>query len=127
MAMHIMAQCEDCGTKFVVDGGVIQRVAASVDGLQYFLTYYDCPRCGRRHFVQVDDVKSQQTLVRLTCEMAKLRNVRAKGKSFNKKQQRDFNAIRDDLSKYRNVLMKQLTGKQATDAAGNTYVLRFSV
>lgn len=125
MVMYIVVRCEDCGTVFAVDGGVVHRMAANVDGLQYFFVYYDCPHCGMRHFVQVDDTKSQQMLARLTCEMAKLRNVRARGKSFNKKQQRDFNAIRTDLSKYRNALMEQLTGKQATDAAGNAYVLRF--
>lgn len=125
--INILAECEDCKHKFVVNGNVLKNGVYTVNGNQYFLTYYDCPSCNRRHFVQVDDVKSKQQLVGITVQFAKLTSARGRGKSIPKKQTERFKKVRQHLSDYRRALMKELTGKLATDEAGTVYVLRFSV
>ena len=125
--VSILAECEDCKCKFEVNGSIIKNAPFVVNGSQYFLTYYDCPSCNRRHFVQVDDIKSKQQLVGITVQFAKLTSARGRGKSISKKQAEKFKKIRQHLSDYRTALMKELTGKSATDEAGNTFVLRFSV
>lgn len=123
----IMAKCEDCSLVFQVDGSVLKNGVFTVNGNQYFLKYYDCPSCHRRHFVQVDDVASQQELARITCQLAKLSSARGKGKHIPKKQSDRFKQARQHLSDYRRALMVELTGKSAIDEAGCVHVLRFSV
>lgn len=126
-SLSILAECESCKSKFEVNGSVLKNGIYMVSDNQYFLTYYDCPSCNRRHFVQVDDIKSKQQLVGITVQFAKLTSARGRGKSISKKQAERFKKVRQHLSDYRTALMKELTGKSATDEAGTVYVLRFSV
>ena len=91
------------------------------------MTYYDCPNCGRRHFVQIDDVSSLQELVRVTNEFKSLAIKRQKGKTISKKQSDKFKKSRQHLSDYRINLMKEFTGKIAVDETGAEYTLRFSI
>lgn len=125
--LSILAECEDCKHKFEVNGNVLKHGPFTVNGNQYFLTYYDCPSCSRRHFVQVDDIVSKQKLVGITVQLAKLTSARGRGKSIPKKQSEKFKKARQHLSDYRMALMTELTGKSAIDEAGSVFELRFSV
>lgn len=126
--MNIMARCESCDKMFEVNNGNIKNREFEVNGQSIFLTYYDCPKCGRRHFVQVDDIKSKQMLVGITIQFAKLSSARGRGKSIPKKQSERFKKTRQDLSDYRMTLMKEFTGKLVHDSeAGTDFELRFSI
>ncbi len=128
----LMFECEDCKKKFPVTqdqapNSLTHKKEFISNGQSIFLTYYDCPHCGRRHFVQIDDNSSLQELVRVTNEFKSLMVKRQKGKTVSKKQSDKFKKSRQHLSEYRANLMKEFTGKVAVDAAGVEYILRFSV
>ncbi len=128
----LMFECEDCKNKFPVTrdqapNSLTHKKEFISNGQSIFLTYYDCPHCGKRHFVQIDDTSSLQELVRLTNEFKSLMVKRQKGKTISKKQSDKFKKSRQHLSDYRMNLMKEFTGKLAIDATGVEYTLRFSV
>lgn len=129
---NLMFECEDCKKKFPVTQGqgpnsLTHKREFKSNGQSIFLTYYDCPHCGKRHFVQIDDISSLQELVRVTGEFRSLMVKRQKGKTISKKQSEKFKKSRQHLSDYRMNLMKEFTGKIAVDETGIEYVLRFSV
>lgn len=128
----LMFECEDCKQKFPVTqdqapNSLTHKKEFKSNGQSIFLTYYDCPHCGRRHFVQIDDASSLQELVRVTNEFKSLAVKRQKGKTISKKQSDKFKKSRQHLSDYRINLMKEFTGKTAVDETGVEYTLRFSI
>ena len=128
----LMFECEDCKKKFPVTqdqapNSLTHKREFISNGQSIFLTYYDCPHCGKRHFVQIDDTSSLQELVRVTNEFRSLMAKRQKGKTVSKKQSDKFKKSRQHLSEYRTNLMKEFTDKVAVDATGVEYILRFSV
>ncbi len=132
MEFNLMFECEDCKKKFPVSqehapNSLTHKKEFKSNGQSIFLTYYDCPHCGKRHFVQIDDIASLQELVRITGEFRSLMAARQKGKTISKKQSEKFKKSRQHLSDYRMNLMKEFTGKLAMDETGIEYVLRFSV
>lgn len=129
---NLMFECEDCKKKFPVSqdqgpNSLTHKREFVSNGQSIFLTYYDCPHCHKRHFIQIDDKISLQELVKITNEFKALMLKRQKGKNISKKQSEKFKKSRYDLSNYRMKLMKEFTGKIAVDETGAEYVLRFSV
>ena len=133
MEFSLMFECEDCKKKFPISqeqapNSLTHKKEFISNGQSIFLTYYDCPHCGRRHFVQIDDTSSLQELVRITNEFKSLMIKRQKGKTISQKQSDKFKKSRQHLSDYRMNLMKEFTGKTAVNKeTGIEYVLRFSV
>ena len=126
--LRINAFCEECRERFEVNSQNLNKKEYNYLGKSIWITYYDCPHCGRRHMVQADDVKSKQMLVKVSIMFARLYNTKRKGKTISKKTSDKFKKARNDLSLYRNNLMKELNGKLATDIEnGTTVLLRFSI
>ena len=128
----LMFECEDCKQKFLVTqdkapNSLTHKKEYKSNGQSIFLTYYECPYCGKRHFVQIDDTSSLQELVRVTNEFKSLMIKRQKDKVISKKQSDKFKKSRQHLSDYRMNLMKEFTGKIAVDETGAEYTLRFSI
>lgn len=132
-AMSLLVECEDCHEKFSVTSGeatqsVTHKREFVVDGQSIFLTYYDCPKCGRRHFVQVDDKRSLELLKDVSRQFVRLSVLRKKDKTIPQKQSAKFAKARQHLTDYRMDLMKQFTGTVITDhETGEDFELRFSV
>lgn len=131
-SFNLVFECEDCKKRFPVSSeqapnSLTHKREFKVNEQSIFLTYYDCPHCGKRHFVQIDDANSIEELKLVTNEFYKLTAMKKKGKSISKKQSEKFKKSRQHLSDYRMNLMKEFTGKTATDVTGISYVLRFSV
>lgn len=132
-AMTLLVECEDCKTKFRISTGeaanaVTHKKEFNVNGRSIFLTYYDCPSCGRRHYVQIDDKTSLNKLREVSQQFVKLSVARRKGKEIPQKQSAKFKKARQHLSDYRMNLMKQYTGKLIHDnETDSDFVLRFSV
>lgn len=132
MDFNLMFECESCKQKFPVSqdqapNSLTHKKEFTSNGQSIFLTYYDCPLCGKRHFVQIDDKESLQELVRITTEFRALMAKRKKGKKISKSQSEKFKKSRQHLSDYRMNLMKEFTGKAAIDETGAVNILRFSV
>lgn len=131
--MSLLVECEDCHEKFRVtsepENGITHKKEYSVNnGQSIFLTYYDCPKCGRRHFVQVDDKRSLELLKDVSRQFVRLSVLRKKDKTIPQKQSAKFAKARQHLTDYRMDLMEQFTGTVITDhETGEDFELRFSV
>lgn len=131
--MLLLVECEGCKTKFRVSAGeaanaVTHKKEFNVNGRSIFLTYYDCPSCGRRHYVQIDDAVSLNKLKEVSRQFAKLSVLKKKGKDIPQKQSAKFKKARQHLSDYRMNLMKKYTGKLVHDnETDSDFELRFSV
>ena len=131
--MSLLVECEDCKEKFRITSGnaanaVTHKKEFNINGQSIFLTYYDCPKCGRRHFVQVDDKRSLELLKDVSRQFVRLSVLRKKDKTIPQKQSVKFAKARQHLTDYRMDLMKQFTGTVITDhETGEDFELRFSV
>lgn len=128
----LLFECEDCKKHFPISSdqapnSLTHKKEFISNGQSIFLTYYDCPHCGKRHFVQIDDAQSLKELNSVTAEFVKLAAMRRKGKTISKKQSEKFKKSRQHLSDYRMNLIKEFTGKVATDVTGIEFILRFSI
>ena len=128
----LMLECEDCKKKFPAaqdqaSNSITYKKEFFSNGHSIFLTYYDCPHCGKRHFVQIDDTSSLQELSKARSQFVSLAIVKRKGKKISKKQSDKFKKARQHLAEYRMNLMKEFTGKSVIDEDGNEYILRFSI
>ena len=131
----LIFECEDCKNKFPITqdeapNSLKHKKEFKVNGKSIFLTYYDCPSCGRRHFVQIDDAFSLSELVRVKKMFINLSIAKRNGKEISRKQSDKFKKARQHLSDYRMKLMKEYTGKlirnNETDSE-DLIELRFSV
>lgn len=129
MPVSVFAVCQGCGNKFTVNRDTaIFKKEFMVNGQSIFLTYYDCPECGRRHYVQIDNARSLEVLKDATRQMTRLMVLRRKGKTVPQKQSVKFKKTREHLAQIRMELMKQYTGKLVHDSETDTnFRLEFSV
>lgn len=129
--MTITVGCERCKEQFKVNSGgqcQIKKKEYEIEGQSIFLTYYDCPKCGRRHHVQIDDATSLRMFNNVKRQFIVLSIAKKKDKEISKKQSAKFKKNRRDLSDYRMNLMKKYTNKEVYDHEDKSYfVLRFSV
>ena len=131
--MSLMVECEYCKQKFEIasseaEHSVTHKKEFNVNGQSIFLTYYDCPKCGRRHYVQIDDATSLNKLKEVSRQFVKLAVLKKKDKEIPQKQSAKFKKARQNLSDYRMNLMKEYTGKLLHDnETDSDFELRFSV
>lgn len=127
--MSFMAECENCKHRFEISSvNVNHKKEFTVNGKSIFLTYYDCPSCGRRHFVQIDDMTSLHKLEEVQRMFIKLSIMKRKGKEISEKQSAKFKKARQHLSDYRMKLMKEYTGKLIrNNETESDFELRFSI
>lgn len=127
--MNIKAICQRCKETFDVSGEnlVYQKEFVVYDGQSIFLTYFDCPKCGRRHFVQIDDQKSKELLERCKRDFVSLSIAKSKGQSNKNNRKKKFDAERKYLSEFRNKLAKEYSGRYVMDLeTSESFILLFS-
>lgn len=126
--MSILVECEDCKNKFSVNKDNLNQREFTINEQSIFLTYYDCPSCGRRHYVQIDNWRTLSIYKDVKRQMTKLMVLRRKGKTIPQKQQAKFEKTRKHLAKIRTELMKDYTGKLIYDNETDVnFELKFSV
>lgn len=129
----LMFECEDCKERFPITqdeapNSLNHKKEFTVNGKSIFLTYYDCPSCGRRHFVQIDDATSLYELSEVRKMFIKLSIMMREGEEIPRKQSAKFKKARQHLSDYRMKLMKEYTGKLIrNNETESDCVLRFSI
>lgn len=129
--MSLFVECEDCKHKFSISANeaayqVTHKKKYNVDGTDIFLTYYDCPECGRRHFVQIDNAFTLVQLQKVTSMFGKLSAMKKKDQVIPQKQSDKFKKARKHLANNRMTLMKRYTGVTIQDG-NESFELRFSV
>lgn len=124
--LQFFAQCAEC--KSTLELGPSEVVKSKIDmpsGKSIWLTYFDCPKCGHTHFVQIDDVRTQMLLSDLTKVLAATAKGKKQGHSV-KKQSAKYHRINRDLSAIRNDLEKEYSGVVVhLPARQTTYELAF--
>lgn len=127
----VLVECQNCSKKFEVSSkseNVHYKEAFKVNGQTIYLTYYDCPECGRRHFVQIDSDYTLDVLRSVTKQFAKLAAAKKQDKAVPQKQLDKFKRARQHLATSRMDLMKEYTGVSVHDeAADSDFVLEFSI
>lgn len=111
MGQRYLFQCESCGARFYLDNGDVEIKYGvpfrASDGRSIFITYYDCPKCDRRHYVQIDDVHSNQMKREVTAMFRKLSKKRMDFKDIPKSQNEKFKKLNKKLEDYRFELKKK--------------------
>lgn len=126
----LLVECENCKQKLQIgeQNAVTHKRKLVVEGEVIYLTYYDCPSCGRRHFVQIDNDKTLQQLNDVTSRFKSLSVKRIKDQQISRKQSARFEKARKHLANNRIELMKKYTGKLVHDnETDSDFELRFSV
>lgn len=131
----LSTKCVECGVGFQLCNNSISNAAMihhkvkyEVNGQSIFLTYYDCPKCGRRHFAQIDTNKTLTELKSVERQFVEMAAAKTQGKKIRRKQTEKFTRSRQYLTVLRNDLMKRYTGAVVADPeTGAEYELRFTV
>lgn len=123
------AECRKCKHEFDISQNVRHNVAyEDQDGRSILLTYYDCPSCGMRHFVQVDNGASVGMLLAVRKDIARIANARSKGRKIPAKMQDKYKKHNRHLDVYRTRLMREWSGRRVIEVgSGLVYELEFSV
>ena len=128
--MSQVVVCDNCKEKFIitVDSLVSEKEFKDKDGNRVFLTYFDCPHCKQRYYVQADNQMSivlKEECLDLFRNLAKLKLAK---KKIPNKQQNKFKRIREKLASERLELMKRFNETYVTDTeTGLEVFVKFSV
>lgn len=123
------AECRKCKHEFDISQNVRHNVAYEDQyGRSILLTYYDCPSCGMRHFVQADNSASVGMLLAVRKDVARIACAKSKGRKIPVKMQDKYTKHNRHLDAYRTRLMRDWSGRTVTEVeSGLTYTLEFSV
>lgn len=128
--MTAKVECKKCKSIFTIGPGNItfDKMYEDENGRSIFLTYFDCPDCQERHYVQVDNQQSREVKKKTQRMFAQLSVMRNKNKPIPRQQQNKFNKLRKNLNDRRFELMKQYDGSTVTDTeTGDKIELNFTI
>ena len=128
--MTAKVECKKCKSVFTIGPSNItfDKMYEDENGRSIFLTYFDCPDCQERHYVQVDNQHSREVKKKTQRMFAQLSVMKNKNKPIPKQQQNKFNRLRKDLNDRRFELMKQYDGSIVTDTeTGDKIKLNFTI
>lgn len=133
-SIELTFECEKCKKHFKVsrnDGAesILQKKGfLNKKGESIFLTYFDCPFCKNRVYVQIDDIKSMNMLKEEKRLFIKLCAKKRKGKEIPQSQSDKLKKMQNDLSNYRNKLMSLYNDRLIHDDDNDTdFVLKFTI
>ena len=128
--MTVNVECKKCKSVFTIVPANItfDKMYEDENGRSILLTYFDCPDCQERHYVQVDNKQSSEVKKKTQRMFAQLSVMKNKNKQIPKQQQNKFNRLRKDLNDRRFELMKQYDGSIVTDTeTGDKIKLNFTI
>lgn len=112
---NMMAKCKECKTTFVINSCTVHKDEYDTfDHQAVWVTYYECPECGKRHFVQIDNAYTNGRLIDLTKTLAKLTHKQRSGKKVTEKQKHDVEQIQQDLANKRSELIERYQETEMT-------------
>ena len=126
--MTAKVECKKCKSVFTIGPSNItfDKMYEDENGRSIFLTYFDCPDCQERHYVQVDNQQSREVKKKTQRMFAQLSAMRNKNRQIPKQQRNKFNRLRKNLNDRRFELMKQYDGSIVTDTeTGDKIKLNF--
>lgn len=131
MEQKYLFECENCGIKFRLGSDTVELKYGvpykAKDGRSIFITYYDCPKCDRRHYVQIDDVQSIKIKKEVSMLFRKLSKKRLNYEDIPKKQNEKFKKLNEKLENYRFELKKEFNGQIIINDNGKEVEVHFSM
>ena len=134
----LQVRCTNCNeqfeltTKIIGANGINHKVEFTCkekgrEDKKLYLTYYVCPKCGKKYFVQIDDEISLKAFKTISKNFIKLARLKQSGR-VTRKQQLKFNKQRRNLEAYRNKLKTYYVGKTVYDKrTGENFILVLSI
>lgn len=117
----LQVRCTNCNEQFELTtnligaNGINHKIEFTCEeGKKLYLTYYVCPKCGKKYFVQIDDEISLKAFKTISKNFIKLARLKQSGR-VTRKQQLKFNKQRRNLEAYRNKLKTYYVGKTVYD------------
>lgn len=111
--LALKVTCEKCNIVFDVSGNNIKETTVQIleDEKMLDITYYDCPECGKRHVVQLDDENTKVLLSNVKTQMRDATKKKRQNKIIGRRSAQKFEQLRADLRKMRSSLVIQYSGK----------------
>lgn len=120
------SKCKGCGSIHTLNSNIIQSSWATIqDGRSIRILYYDCPECGLRNVVQVDDEQTLELLSGLEKLLVKVRKTQpTRNKKKGKKKYKGlFDTRRQLLVDTREALNKSVNGMVVSYDDGTSHIL----
>lgn len=120
------SKCKGCGSIHTLNSNIIQSSWATVqDGQSIRVLYYDCPKCGLRNVVQVDNEQTLELLSGLEKLLVKARKTKpTQNKNKGKKKYKGlFDTRRQLLVDTRKALNKNVNGMVVSYDDGTSHIL----
>jgi len=126
--LSVNIECIDCKNSFEANAENVKTTEVNSEGNTLSIIYVDCPNCGRRHYVQIDNDESSKLKIRNLITFKKLSKKKLSGKKIGKSESKAFEGLRKQLSDLRAELMKQYEGQIVTDTlTGESVTLHFTL
>ena len=134
----LLVRCTNCNEQFALTNnlnganGINPKIEFTCkeegrENKKLYLTYYVCPKCGKKYFVQIDDDMSLRAFKTVSKNLVKLAKLKQSGRG-TRKQQLKFNKQRRNLEAYRNKLKTYYVGKTVYDKrTDENFILVLSV
>ena len=123
----VKIECTDCKKPYGVNGENLKQISVTCDDNVLEVLYVDCPYCGKRHYVQIDDKESNKMRVRALVMFKKLSEKKLSGRRIGKMEATSFEKLRNKLSETRTKLMSEYEGRIVTDTlTGRPVELHFT-
>lgn len=124
--LAFMAECIDCKEKIAVTTSNLKKEEYRFEGKQsMWITHYDCHKCGRIHYCQIDNEKTNSLLVETGKILARVAKYKSKSQDIPKKLQSKYSKNSKDLASIRMQLMKQYNNQWFEDADGHSIKVVF--
>ena len=119
---EVKIKCSDCDSfiDLSVNSNIIKHKVKHVcEGDIIYLTYFDCPICGKRFYVQIDNDSTIMKYKQCYSLMVKLFASKKQHKQINHNKSGKFKDLRAKLSAERFELAKKYDGKFVCDEYNN--------
>ena len=123
-------KCNNCKDVFDINKQniIFNKRFEDETGKSIFITYFDCPNCQERHYVQIDDAHTIEIRNKVQKMFVKFSSMRKKNIQISKQQQNKFNGLQNALKFSRHKLMKQYNSSLVTDTeTGEVITLSFVI
>lgn len=126
--MSVKASCEKCNEVFDVNALSVkeEQVVILEDGKELTITYYECPKCGFKHMVQLDDENTKHLLNEVKKMIKSIAVRKRRGKSV-KLLKNKYEKLNLDLNNMRNSLNVQYQGKHFEVHVANDMIIKYEV
>lgn len=133
-SIELTFECEKCKKYFRVSKNdlaesILQRKEfLNKKGESIFLTFFDCPFCKNRIYVQIDDTKSMNMLKEEIRLFTKLSVKKKREKEIPQNQSDKLKKMQRDLLNYRSKLMSLYDNRTIHDNDNDEdFVLKFTI